>query len=241
MLLLVSKHFRCSPRMAPRLIPTISAILLFACGFAQAHVDQTAKDTPVGRRLAARAEEARAAGKSEARLRMIEVERPSENLEQALETYQVVVAHPTDITAHDLDGEGIVSWYYFTVDKILWQPRTANSAAPNVPSYLRPPSRGELVVPIGGGTLVVDGVKLVETNPDARPIVVGASYLLFLAVHNNRMASLPGAEYGIFRIDDNHLMHAVSRSKSAIERDLSNNFGLDEVLFESYLSKRTAQ
>ena len=86
-------------------------------------------------------------------------------------------------TVWDETGDSITTWYKFRNTERLTQ-RThvacAHCTPPNLPSSLLPLQEGELLVPLPGGSVLIDNVVVEQVLSDFTAMVPGQNYLLFL-------------------------------------------------------------
>lgn len=130
------------------------------------------------------AQQARAAGQNEvAVITEVSYHGPAD-LSEAISTDTVIVGQLVNsATSWDETTGSITTWYKFSVLESLVQ-RPYNACAecttPTVPTALLPLSAGQIVVPLSGGSVVMDDVVVEEIVSGLSGFVQSQNYLLFL-------------------------------------------------------------
>lgn len=132
-------------------------------------------------------------------------------LEKALSNNTVVIAQQLG-EAVGYDGNSIVTFRkYRSTETITVQNSAINVPFPSVvPKTLLPLASDEFIVPVLGGTLVVDGITLNEYGVGHTPLRTppsGKPQLMFLRFICKGYALLNYDERGLFWVDDNLTLH----------------------------------
>lgn len=130
------------------------------------------------------AQQARAAGQTEvAVITGVSYHGPAD-ISEAISSDSILVGQLVNsATSWDDTTGSITTWYKFSVLESLAQ-RTyspcAECTSPSVPAELLPLSTGQIVVPLSGGSALMDDVIVEETVSGFSGFVQGQNYLLFL-------------------------------------------------------------
>ena len=111
------------------------------------------------------------------------------DLNDAIASDSVVVGQLINIGTSwdDTTGE-ITTWYKFNISETLAQRAygaCSECTVPSIPAELLPVSAGQLVVPMPGGSALIDSVVVSEELPQFPGLVTGQTYLLFLNVDSS--------------------------------------------------------
>ena len=147
----------------------------------------------------------------------------------ATNLYSLVIAEPVETGSYLANAEEIRTWYKFRLLETL-------SAKPNVPCGTCPPmpevpsaalplGTDEFVVVTSGGTLNIDGVEITLENKDLGSFLKRQKYLLFISFTPSRVAKIGGGPSGVFRINGEGDLEAVSDSERPIGAEIKRRFG----------------
>lgn len=151
------------------------------------------------------AQEAAAAGRTEAYFEENESFEGVDDLETALSQYSVVVAVPVSQQSYAVGNVSIVTWYKFQVQEVLTRRAYVQcsfcSPLPNAPAEVQPTNANEIAVLRTGGAQVVQGVTVFSTTefPD---FTLHQKYLLFLNWDEARnVARIRVGPPGVYLVD----------------------------------------
>lgn len=124
-----------------------------------------------------------------------------DDLNEATSEYSLFVGElVATSTVWDEASDSIETWYKFTTNERLTQ--RAYSACmycspPTLPSSLLPLQQGEFLVPLSGGSVMIDNVVVEQVLPNFTAMVTGQKYLLFLNFNeSNKVGNLSLGPYG---------------------------------------------
>jgi hypothetical protein len=146
------------------------------------------------------------------------------SLDQALANYSVVVAQLIDSTSLQVDSRNIMTYHKFRLLETLSQKHSALAGVPEkLPAELSPLKHNEIYVLDGGGTVLIDGVKV--TQKPAYEYAKSRKYLLFISKNSaETIAMVSLGQYGVFRVrdDDDDTVEGIAEDVSLLKRDLEN-------------------
>jgi len=178
------------------------------------------------------ARRAKAEGRDVVQLRGPISEFPGEDMdiEEALRDYTVVVAQPLNRKSYLIGADGIHTWYRFRiVDTISRKDAELCYTCPPVPeapSDLPSLSADEFFLPVGGGTVIQDGVAVTMDNPNFPPFQNSSRYLLILRLTPSGVALLGAGPTGIFQTSDNELLEPVVKNARHLHTQMNERFNL---------------
>jgi len=144
------------------------------------------------------------------------------SLDEALANYSVVIARIVDSTSLQVDPRNIMTYHKFRVLETLSQKHLPLAGVPEkLPAELSPLKDNEIYVLEGGGTVLIDGVKV--TQKAAYEYAKSRKYLLFISKNSpETIAMVNLGKYGIFRVreDDDDTLEAIAEEISPLKRDL---------------------
>lgn len=152
------------------------------------------------------AQQAAAAGNTNFQLMLAPRTPRVSDVNEAISTYSVVVGQLITQKSVWYDPpDSIYTWYKFSVSETLRQtPYTACTSCtftPTPPADLLPLQSNEILIPLRGGSAMIDNV-VVETNiEDFGGLVPGERYLLFLNLNTNQQGVVPIGPQGILHIN----------------------------------------
>jgi hypothetical protein len=203
---------------SPRFVRRITSSILFSTLFLLFAGTSVAQSPLLDGRLLWYANQAKAKGKTSIVIPVGDVfEANPESLDQALNRTSVVVAKLVSSAAtHDKDS--IFTWKKYRIaERLRTQPNVPAGALPvaEIPPSLLPLGPREFVLVDNGGTVVIDGVKITEQDPDRAVLPEDRRHLMFVMFRCSGMLALLnyGAE-GLFAVDDSDAI-----SDSAIEKN----------------------
>jgi hypothetical protein len=144
------------------------------------------------------------------------------SLDEALANYSVVIAQLVDSTSFQVDPRNIMTYHKFRILETLSQKHLPFLGVPaKLPTELPPLKDNEIYVLEGGGTVVIDDVKV--TQKAAYEYSRSRKYLLFISKNSaETIAMVNLGKYGVFRVreDDGDGVEAITDEVSPIKRDL---------------------
>lgn len=190
------------------------------------------------------AQQARAEGKDEAEMFAMGCGVEISSLDQALRENTVVVAEAVDKRSYPSGDYGIVTWYKFKVVETLskrpmlkhW--RRWTNPAQELPSEMLPVRADEFLMAEGGGTVMVEGVRVRE-HYNSPQYKLSEKYLLFLQMDDaNRIGFVPwSGEIGVFRLDASGNLSAIDDEEYALKAQMSSRFGNAVERLRQYLKR----
>ena len=128
------------------------------------------------------------------------------NLNQAISNYSVVVGQLITQESVWYDPpDSIYTWYKFSVTETLTtKPYTGCAQctfAPAPPSDLLPLQAGQILLPLPGGSALIDNVIVETSIEDFGGLVPGEKYLLFLNLDTNQQGVVPIGTQGILHVN----------------------------------------
>jgi len=149
------------------------------------------------------------------------------SLDEALAHFSVVVATLVDATSLQVDARNIMTYYKFRILESLSEKQLAGAGVPeNLPTELSPPKNDEIYLLEGGGTVLIDGVKVTQKRD--YEYVKSRKYLLFISKNNSATIGMVNlGKYGVFRVkeEDNDTVEAIVDEVGPLKRDLEQQHG----------------
>lgn len=147
------------------------------------------------------------------------------SLDEALANYSVIIALPIDAMSIQTDPRNIVTYYKFRVLEKLSQKHLPLTGVPeNLPSELPPLKDNEIYVLEGGGSVVIDGIKV--TQKALYEYSLSEKYLLFISKNSSETVAMVSlGKYGVFRVkaNDNDTLEPISPEVTPVARDLKEH------------------
>ena len=196
---------------------------------------------PAQNRLHWHIEQAKAQGKSKISVPgpIIEYAGVNMGLEEALQHYSIVIAEPVGSKSYVIDGNNVRTWHKFKVTEVLAEkpPLTCDTCGspPTIPVEMLPINDQEFVLPAAGGTVVVDGVELTESNYLLPPFELGKRFVFFLSISPSRLGQLAGGPSGVFMVDENGLLK--SKSNQPLRNEILSRFDAKLSRFKSHIKR----
>jgi hypothetical protein len=187
--------------------------------------------TPHKDRLAWLAKQAKGRGDSVVRLSppIVEYEGSNLDLPETMDYFDVVLVTVKEARVI-ADTDRIKTWYRIHVLETLHHTSTSQQNAQiEIPVQLPELGSNELWIARPGGSLVLDGVELVE--PVTAPFDIGAKYLLFIARSANGVAGTAGGHQGMFKVDEAGRLKPLSREPHRLRYavEISSGNSLDRL------------
>ena len=150
------------------------------------------------------------------------------DLDQALSYFTVVVAEPIEQRTYPHDQYDLISWYRFRVVENL-TPETHTGCLLcsdiEIPNELLPVNEDEILVPRYGGTLMLDGIEVVQLDRRFPQFIMGQRYLLFLSLDTSRrMGIMQVGPDGTFAVNNGNLQ-AITNREHPIRGGLATQHG----------------
>jgi hypothetical protein len=169
-----------------------------------------------------------------------ELSNPQEALKVALSYFAVIVAEPIEKKSYEAKND-VNTWYRFRIIETL-NPRPL-APCPDCIGLLDPPSdllpigNDEILILQNGGTIIIDGIKVIHHSSSQPYYLFSQKYLLFLRPYSKKRAGYAGmGSAGVFAVDSegilkstvshhslsryilNHHQNSLNRLKSDIQR-----------------------
>jgi len=129
---------------------------------------------------------------------------PQKALKEALSYFAVIVAEPIEKKSY-AEEDAVVTWYRFRIIETL-NPRPL--ACPGCSDSFDPPGdmlpigNDEILILQGGGTIIIDGVKVVHHFSNKLPYSLSQKYLLFLRPDSTKRTGVAGlGPSGVFTVE----------------------------------------
>jgi hypothetical protein len=168
-----------------------------------------------------------------------------ENIASAIKRSDVILAAPIESFSYLVSGTTIVTWYKFRISERIARRKASKCCdiPATIPKELLPLGEDEILIPIVGGKLVIEGVTvnqssaLVEhfsteltteqiSHPTAshHRIVGNKRYLLFIKPQpHHQFATLHFGPDGIFEVgSDNNIVPLVGRNRHILVRSIAD-------------------
>jgi hypothetical protein len=149
-----------------------------------------------------------------------ELSNPQEALKEALSYFAVIVAEPIEKKSY-ADEDNVVMWYRFRIIETL-NPRPLAPCPGCISSFdppgdLLPIGNDEILIRQGGGTITIDGVKVIHHSSD-RPYSLSQKYLLFLIPDSKKRTGIAGmGSAGVFAVDSEGILRSTASHHSLTE------------------------
>jgi hypothetical protein len=195
--------------------------------------------------LRARVEQAKAKGQQEViKPTPIPLLAVVNNLDEALTNFTVVVAQPVAKVTSMRDDDNLLTMYKFRISERLSSPPAGTECSKCLawiepPPELIPIGEDEFIAPTDGGTMMIDGVKVINKSQDFPEFSIGQKYLLFLTLDPARSVGMfQLGPKGIFRIKGNDTLEPVNSWAHPLRRDLEVNNGRSLGRLKESIKKR---
>ena len=138
-----------------------------------------------------------------------EFRNPQEALKEALSYYAVIVAEPIEKKSY-ADKDHVLTWYRFKIIETL-NPRPLAPCPDCIgsfdpPSDMLPIGNDEILILQGGGTITIDGVKVIHHYSSNRPYSLSQKSLLFLTPDSTKRTGIASAT--VFAVDNGGILKA---------------------------------
>src|SRR5262245_18225599 len=155
-----------------------------------------------------------------------EFSNPREPLKEALSYFAVIVAEPIEKKTY-ADKDKVVTWYRFRIIETL-NPRPLalcpgcnDSFDP--PGDLLPIGNDEILIIQNGGTIIIDGVKVID-HYSYQPYSLSQKYLLCLRPYSTIKTGIAGmGSDGVFEVDSEGILKSTSPHHSLTEYILKHH------------------
>jgi hypothetical protein len=171
------------------------------------------------------------------------------NLDEALSKYAVVIAQPVTMQSKNLVYT-ISTWYKFKViENISDKTFSDRPDHADAPKELLPVEPDEILIPKGGGNLVIDGVQVICEEPGFPQFEMSRTYLLFVkpdpfSSKFGRIGEFMLGPKGVFALRGDDLVEPVASQSNplsnAIEKLYGNSLERIKADFKQRASARAA-
>jgi hypothetical protein len=152
------------------------------------------------------------------------------DLDDALRYNQMVLAVPIEKRSFPFEDAGIRTWYKFKiVEKLSHRKlRSCQCVPPDLvaPQEMLPLSADEILIPRAGGSTTVDGVEVLEDDPQFAQFAISRRYLLFLQTDDSgQIGLLQMGPIGVYVEEAVDRLEPLSRRPNALASDITTRFG----------------
>jgi len=138
-----------------------------------------------------------------------------------------VIAQPVQVECRlEDDKQTINSWYKFRILETLSEPQPYPYSFGSPPGELLPLNNNEFAALLPGGSLTVDGVKVVSRPPESPALPLFKKYLLFIDLDSaNRVARIEYGPDSIFSVKEDGLIKAYNGRATALQQNIEARYG----------------
>ena len=164
------------------------------------------------------------------------------DLDDALSYYQMILAVPVEKQSLPFGDRDVITWYKFKIIESLshkeLKPCQCMPADLVAPQEMLPLSADEILVPRGGGSVMVDGVEITEDEFEFPQFALSTRYLLFLRTDDSGQIGLLGmGPIGVFVEQGDDRLEPLSRRPNALTSDITTRFRSSIQLLRDRTSK----
>ena len=149
-------------------------------------------------------------------------------LKEALSTFKAVRAQLIKEKSYAMTPDEIVTWYKFAITEVISPDDATETSRPEsdlpfdvVDQDLLPVKEDEVLIPQPGGTLVIDGITLVQESDNTVSLIPSQEYLLFLSKRfSGRAGIIEMGPFGIFLIKSGDVLEPVFDRETFLRRDI---------------------
>ncbi|MDX6443491.1 MAG: hypothetical protein QOH71_565 [Blastocatellia bacterium] len=159
-------------------------------------------------------------------------------LREALQLYSVFIAEPKEGKSYSVDSNHIVTWYRFSIKETLSlrAPLVCNTCpTPAIPPPdIIPVKPGEFLISKVGGTVKIDGVEVTMVDIALPKFEEHKRYLMFVSLHPSGVALLGGGPTGVFQINDDDKLEALTKNSTRLQSEMRDRFDLNLTGFKAH-------
>lgn len=164
------------------------------------------------------------------------------DLNDALSYYQMILAVPIEKQSRPFEDAGIRTWYKFKiVEKLSHKQLKPCDCVPAdlvAPQEMFPLAADEILIPLGGGSVMVDGVEITQDDVEYPQFALTTRYLLFLRTDDSGQIGLLGmGPAGIFVEREDDRLEPVSHRTNALAPEIATRFRSSIQLLRDRTSK----
>lgn len=150
-----------------------------------------------------------------------------DSVEQASKTHLAVIAEPVQMESRlEDDDEMISSWYKFRIVETLSEPPPYPFSFGSPPGELSPLNQNEFAARLPGGSLTVDGVKVVSHPPESPALPLFKKYLLFIDLDSaSRVARIEYGPDSIFSVKGDGSTKVFNGRVTPLQRNVEARHG----------------
>lgn len=165
------------------------------------------------------------------------------DLNDALRYYQMILAVPIEKQSLPFQDASIRTWYKFKIVEKLshkeLKPCDCIPADLVAPEEMFPLGADEILIPRGGGSVIVDGVEVTEVDVEFPQFALSTRYLLFLRTDDSGQIGLLGmGPIGVFVEQEDDRLEPLSRRPNALTSDITTRFRSSIQLLRDHTSKQ---
>ena len=151
------------------------------------------------------------------------------DLNDALRYNQMILAVPIEKRSLPYGDRDVITWYKFKiVEKLSHKVLKPCQCIPDdlvAPHEMLPLSADEILIPRGGGSVMVDGVEVTEDDPQFPQFALSTRYLLFLRTDDSgQIGLLEMGPTGVFVEQGDDRLEPLSRSPNPLTADITARF-----------------
>ena len=163
-----------------------------------------------------------------------------DSMEVVRDKYSVFLAEPVS-TAVTATNNSITTWYTLAIDEVLLR-QPADSLGKDyseLPALVPSPTSNQMLLPFGGGQVVVDGITIRE-EPAVGVLQLGKKYVFVLHLQRTTaIAELAAQADGIFELSSDGLSIRSLRPSSRLAQDVQRQWADQLDAVRGYLKSRT--
>jgi hypothetical protein len=160
------------------------------------------------------------------------VAKTKDEMDRLLSSYSVILVDPIAERGYLSDQQTLQSWYKFKiVDTIIQSAPRRSFAERQIPPDVLPVNLDELMVPLEGGTIVVDGVEVTQRDQSLPRIDKSKRYLLLVSFDpTSRIAELALGGQSILPVNSDNSLNSDS-DKHLLQQTIKkfHNGSLDQL------------
>jgi hypothetical protein len=151
-----------------------------------------------------------------------------DDLNEALNIYDVVIAHPTDKISVAPDARNVMTFYKFKIDEVISQPeniKTPCCGLERAPVDLPRLKPKEFYLQAGGGTVPIEGVN-VSVEEEFGDLLKHQKYLLLLSLNpSSNIGMVKLGPSGVFTLDSADVLETLNKKPDVLSRQLEEQYG----------------
>jgi hypothetical protein len=163
------------------------------------------------------------------------------DLNEALRYYQMILAVPIEKQSRPFEDAAIRTWYKFKIiEKLSHKLKPCDCVPADLvaPQEMFPLGADEILIPLGGGSVMVDGIEITQDDVEYPQFALTTRYLLFLRTDESGQIGLLGmGPAGIFVEREDDRLEPVSQRTNALAPEIATRFKSSIQLLRNRTSK----